>query len=65
MTEYTVYTDYKLAHTEPGATPLRSQTQKIIAEDKETAKEIAWNRILAENAFCKMVSQNARKSRRK
>ena len=65
MTEYTVYTAYKLAHTELGATPLRSQTQKIMAEDKGTAKEIAWNRILAENAFCKMVSQNARKSGRK
>ena len=65
MTEYTVYTAYKLAHTEPGTTPLRSQTQKIMAEDKETAKEIAWNRILAENAACKIVSQNARKSRRK
>lgn len=65
MTEYTVYTDYKLAYTEPGTTSLRSQTHKIIAEDKETAKEIAWNRILSENAFCKMISQNARKSRRK
>lgn len=65
MTEYTVYTAYKLAHTKPGTTPLRSQTHKIIAKDKETAKEIAWNKILAENAACKMVSQNARKSRRK
>lgn len=65
LTEYTVYTCYKLAHTELGTTPLRSQTHKIIAEDKETAKEIAWNKILAENAYCKMVEQNARKSRRK
>lgn len=65
MTEYTVHTNYKLAYTEPGTTPYRYQTLKIMAEDKETAKEIAWNRILAENAACKMVSQNARKSRRK
>lgn len=64
MTEYTVYTDYKLAHTKPGTTPIRSQTHKIMAEDKETAKEIAWNKIIAENAYCKMISQNARKSRR-
>lgn len=34
MTEYTVYTDYKLAHTDPGTTPLRSQTQKIMAAYK-------------------------------
>ena len=62
MTEYTVYTAYKLVHIEAGITPFRSQTLKILAEDKETAKEIAWNRIIAENAFCKLVSQNARKS---
>lgn len=64
MTEYTVYTAYKLAHVSEGLTPFRSSTQKIMAADKETAKEIAWNRILAETAFCKMVSQNARKSKR-
>lgn len=65
MTEYTVFTDYRLFLTESGTTDLRYQTMKIIAEDKETAKEIAWNRILAENPACKMMSQNARKSRRK
>ena len=63
--EYTVYTCYMLAHTEPGTTPFRTQTIKIDAVNKKTAKEIAWSRILAENPVCTLVSQSTRKSRRK
>ncbi len=65
MLEYVVHTSYNLFHVESGSTPFRSQTHRIIAPDKKTAKEIAWNRILSENAACKIVAQSARRSRSK
>ena len=63
--EYTVHTSYKsFDHT---TKTMRGfcETQKISADSKDIAKEIAWNRIISENALCKLVSQSARMSKSK
>lgn len=63
--EYTVHTSYKeFDHT---TKTMRGfcRTEKITADSKDIAKEIAWNHIISENAFCKLESQNARMSKRK
>ena len=59
--EYTVHTTYKrFDHTSKNMRGF-CKTEKIIADSKDIAKEIAWNRIISENALCKLESQSARK----
>ena len=63
--EYTVHTTYKIFDHTSKTFRGFCQTEKITAGSKDIAKEIAWNRILSENAFCKLESQSARMSKRK
>lgn len=65
MTEYTVHTTYRRFDARTGSVRAFCQTDKIKAEDKETAKTIAWQQILGEYPYCHFESQNARASRRK
>ena len=60
MIEYKVHTTYTLTYESEGLTPFRTCVQKVIAENKEAAKEISWNSILSQNCFVTMVSQSAR-----
>ena len=58
--EYTVHTTYKrFGHTSK-TMRVFCKTEKITADSKDIAKEIAWNRIISENALCKLESQSAR-----
>lgn len=65
MIEFTIHTSYKEFDSRIGRMRLFCQKEKINADDKETAKTIAWNRILNENPNRTFDSQNARKSHRK
>ena len=55
---FTVHTSYK-------SNRLYVRTDKIEADSKETAKAIAWERILADHPNALLDSHNARKSSRK
>lgn len=63
--EYTVHTSYK--EFDPTSKTMRGfcKTEKISADSKDIAKEIAWNRIISENALCKLESQSARMTKSK
>ena len=61
--KYTVHTTYKRFDCTTQTVRGFCQTDKITADSKEIAKEIAWNRIISENAYCKLESQNARISK--
>ena len=65
MNEYTVNIGYRNFDATAGSLRLYSQTMKITAEDKDTAKAIAWQTILGENPYCHFESWNARLSHRK
>ena len=63
--EYTVHTTYK--RFDHASKTMRGfcKTEKISAGSKDIAKEIAWNRIISENALCKLESQSARMTKSK
>ena len=55
---YTVHTGYREER-------LYGYTEKIEAQDKETAKKIAWENIKKKYPNAELEDQNARKSTRK
>lgn len=64
---YTVHTSFEARDNETGIIRRWSNTEKIEAPDKLTAKAIAWNHIIdgGEYSFVTYGSQNARQSSRK
>ena len=64
---YTVHTSFEARDNETGFMRRWSNTEKIEAPDKLTAKTIAWHHIIdsGEYSFGTIDSQNARASSRK
>ena len=64
---YTFHTSFEALDNETGFMRRWSNTEKIEAPDKFTAKTIAWHHIIdsGEYSFVTIDSQNARASSRK
>ena len=62
---YTVHTSYKEFDDYVGRLRLFCNTEKIDAPDPETAKAIAWKRVIIDNPNRVLDKQSARKSHRK
>lgn len=63
--EFTIHTSYKEFDAYVGGLRLYCRTEKIDANDPETAKAVAWKRALAENPDRILDKQSARKSHRR
>ena len=63
--EYIVHTTYKRFDRTSKTMRGFCKTEKITADSKDIAKKIAWNRIISENALCKLDSQSARMTKSK
>ena len=63
--EFTIHTSYKEFDGYVGGLRRFFRTEKIDANDSETAKALAWKRALAENPDRILDKQSARKSHRR